>query len=242
MARSAKPWEELTKEQQVNRMRNERAKENKIKPKTNLISISNRPTAPVRKPTGITNWNSILTLSLHPFTAAYTLSILSLSSYLTFQFYLHSELTTGLTIEFLAIIFAAIFSLSTGFSRYFSFLCAVAVIFYSSVCLHQGMAQGVGDNSELLNSIRTQRLIVLDQIQTAQSNIKNSPENHISSRTKNNEGIDKYKKELNRLDSKIANSKINISSDYSNIMIRVLCMLANMILIHRYVNFIKEHR
>ena len=104
------------------------------------------------------------------------------------------------------------------------------------------MAQGVGDNSELLNSIRTQRLIVLDQIQTAQSNIKNSPENHISSRTKNNEGIDKYKKELNRLDSKIANSKINISSDYSNIMIRVLCMLANMILIHRYVNFIKEHR
>tara|TARA_R100000655_G_scaffold37121_1_gene71716 strand:- start:516 stop:1244 length:729 start_codon:yes stop_codon:yes gene_type:complete len=242
MARSAKPWEELTKEQQVNRLRNEKAKEKKMKPKTNLISISNRPTAPVRKPTGITNWNSILTLSLHPFTAAYTLSILSLSSYLTYQFYLHSELTTGLTIEFLAIVFAAIFSMSTGFSRYFSFLCAVAVIFYSSVCLHQGMTQGVGNNSELVNSIRTQRLIVLDQIQTAQSNIKNSPENHISSKTKNNEGIDKYKKELNTLDSKIANSKINISSDYSNLMIRVLCMLGNMLLIHRFVNFIKEHR
>mgnify|MGYP003675262258 FL=1 len=248
MARTAKPWEQLTDEQRINRERNKKAKEKRMNKQGNIFTIAEEETAPkpsktpksLPKQKSLSNWSSIGNLFLHPFTTFYGLSIISLSSYLVYQFHLHADFTTGLTVEFLAIVFSSIFSMSRGFSKYFSFVCALAVIGYSSVCLHNGMSSTAANNSELMISLKEEKGIVMDQIKTTQQNIKKTPSDHTTRINKMNDSINNYKTELVKINASISSFTRTVPTNYADTIIRCLCMIANMLLIHMTINFLRR--
>tara|TARA_R110002020_G_scaffold1170_1_gene5749 strand:+ start:1087 stop:1809 length:723 start_codon:yes stop_codon:yes gene_type:complete len=239
MPRTARPLDQLTPEQRINRLRNQKAKEKRsMKPESNLITLSSSNRA--KTTTSLSSWGGIGQLFLNPLTTLYTISIVSLSSYLAYQFHQFVDLTTGITVEFLSVVFGTMFSVTRGFSSFFSAACSILVIVYSSFCLHEGMVSKLGNNSDTINSLKTNREIVLQQINDNQSSIKALPINHTTKRASYQDNINKLKLELISFDTKIQSSIINYSIDYSAIAIRILAMLANLLLIHRFISYIKE--
>tara|TARA_R110002110_G_scaffold7171_7_gene36415 strand:- start:323 stop:1042 length:720 start_codon:yes stop_codon:yes gene_type:complete len=238
MPRVARPINQLTPEQQINRARNEKAKEKRsMKPKSNLLTISPSP-SPLTS--SLSSWQGIGILFLNPLTSFYSISILSLSSYLAYQFHQYVDITTGLTVEFLSIVFATLFSVNKKFASFCAGICSILVIVYSSMCLYQGMSNKSGNNNDTINNIRDNRSIVMAQITNTQKTINSLPLNHTTRRNKMQDSINSLKLELLSLDNKIISTKSNVSVDYSAIAIRILAMLANLLLIHRFISYIKE--
>lgn len=239
MARIAKPWEELTEEQKKNRIRNERAKNKK----ENVFSIDDGMPKKIIKKESVKNpWSILSSYLIRPNSVMNISSIALISSYLVYQFYLSSDIFTGMIVEFLSIIFAILLSMSVGFfSRFFSSLCLVCVIGFSAIVLHDGLSARRVNDDFALNSLKTERQIIVDQINQLNDDISNLPSNFVSRKNELRSRLPELSAQLSNLSTQIKLESKPNGYDISSLIIRVLCMIANMLLVHSLVSSMRKN-
>ena len=235
MARTAKPWEELTESQKKNRLRNQR-----YNGKTNnVVSMSPQVKATSRPKKIDLDWVILFKRSLQPRSIMSIASVICLSSYLVLQFYLASDIYTGLIVEFLGIVFAGLSATSVNkLSRYISFAGIISVIVFSAVILHSGFNSKSANNDWGLNALKTDREMVVTQISQINSDISSLPAAYISKKETLRSKLQPLSSQLSSLNSQISSYSVSSGFDLSSLLIRVLCMIANMVLVHRLFSVI----
>lgn len=247
MARTALPWEELTEEQRKNRIKNEKAKKRREKP-SNIVEMPRKKSVVPDSPSSNEEakpgnpWSSLLLSYSHPQPCFLSGSVLLISGYLCYQFSLYSDVSTGLIVEFLAVIFAALSSVSpTRLGKMFSSICLGAVIFYSSVVLHDGLQSDRNGKDYALNAMKSERSLIVSQIEQINKDISNLPSTYVSKKQELRDMLPGLTSKLEGKSSEISDSSVT-AYDYSSLMIRILCMLANMLLIHRLIQFFRSRK
>lgn len=244
MARTAKPWDELTDSQKRNRLKNERAKKRKVAVEGKVFDMATKKKieeAPRRDVGQGRLWKELGLYLVSPLSVFQILAISGIVSYLVYQFYLFDDLVTGLIVEFLAIIYAVMFAKSEGNpGKTFSGCAILVTIVFSAFNLHSGMDIESRSSDEGLNAIRNQRQIVDTQIKSIQSSHDALPDSYVTRKAQMRSDIQNLSAQLSSLDARIASAPSSSADDFASIMIRILAMLASMALIHGLVGRMNE--
>lgn len=239
MARTAKPWEELTEEQRKNRLRNERAKRKKASVQTKVVHMVSKKEVEkdVKEEPGQRGlWKQLGLFLITPTSVFQIISIVCIVSYLVYQFYLFDDLITGLIVEFLAIVYAVMFSRANTYpSKYLSAAAILVTISFSAFNLHSGMHVDSRSSDEGLNALRNQRQIVDTQIKSIQKSHDELPSSYVTRKSQMRSDIQNLSAQLSSLDARIDTAPYRSSDNFASIMIRIMAMLASMALIHGLV-------
>lgn len=239
MARTLKPWDELTDEQKKNRIKNEKAKK-KNNPVSYIGSLPTPKKIPAVKRDGMT-WSNLGHRLASPTSVLSIVSIGILSTYLSYQFYLSNDLVTGVVVEFLGIVFAGIIaSNQSKWVRFGAGLCLGGIIFFSATVLHHGLASNRAHSDHGLKAVQSEYDLITSQVQAIQDQINSLPSSYVSKRSELGDQIKPLMATLSGLRQEIDTKVQPTGSDFASIVIRVLCMIANLIMVHRLIIYIRK--
>ena len=241
MPRTAKPWDELTPTQQRNRLKNERAKKNKetecvapvrLVDRQEVVSAVGEKVSKGHKKTEAP-WVALGKFFLRPSSVFTTLALVGLTSYLVHQFHIHAELSTGLIVEALAIIYASIHATSSSnLTRIFAGAGIVATICFAGSTLHTAMISSSASSDSRLAALTENRALVVSHIASLQESYSNLPVDYITAKKETSEALASSRQELAKADQAISSYVPSSNVDFASVILRLMAMLASMVLIH----------
>lgn len=255
MARVAIPWDQLTPQQRLNRQRNEAAKAKRM----NVFNITGdqvakevpaKKEAPANnikadeKPQSSNPWVSICDNLISPSVVFPSLCVLSISSYLVWQYSLvpSGDLLTGTIIELLGAIYATVFTVSNSkFVRFISSCAIVCTILYTSIILHGGLKSDASKSDESYKSISIERDSLQKVIDSKTKIAEQLPETYASKKQAILNDINKDTARVGELNSKLEGiTQTSTGGVFASLIIRILAMVANAYMVHLVVRGLRK--
>lgn len=243
MPRTAKPWDDLTPQQQRNRLKNERAKQNRENKETKrmapfrIVDREEMASAVDKKvvqgPSISSVWIALAKFFILPSSVFSILGLAGLTVYLVHQFAIHGELGTGLIVEGLAVIYAIIHATSSSnLTRAFSSAGIVATLCFAGSTLHTSMVSASAASDTTLADLRENRSLVIAHISSLQDSYASLPDDYITAKRQTSEALSSARQDLAKIEKDLAAYVPSSSVDFSSVIIRLMAMLASMVLIH----------
>lgn len=264
MSRTAKPWEELTPAQQINRKRNERAKlkrqnvfnitgeqrvesrsEVEIKnPVTVDLSVSKQLNTEVQALSSSNRWRSIATNLMEPGVCFSLICLVGLSSYLVWQYSKtpNGDITTGIVIEALGIIYATI--ATTSLSKFIRTACIgaiLATVFYTSVILHGGLKTTASKSDESISALVQERTSVQAIVESKTRMAEELPSGYVTKKQAIMDDVSQDMVKIEAINAKLDTiNKSNQGDVFAGLIIRILAMFANAYMVHLVVKGLRK--
>ncbi len=256
MSRPARPLSELTPQQLLNRKRNIAQKEKRMG--RNIFSITGEEIMGRKKKidavvldkqslsSSNNSWVKLFYNAVSPEVVIPGVCLAVLSSYLVFQYSNtpQGEISTGIVIEALGIIYATIATIAQSrMVKVISASAILATIFYTSVILHGGLKTSASKNDDHAQSLISQRNSLQNIVTSKTKMAEELPSGYVSKKQQIMNDVNKDIEGINKLNTDLNDIKLASSGDvFAGLIIRVLAMLANAYMVHLVVMGIRKQK